>query len=243
MGGIEREVRQRLPNPNRERTPMNDTVKAGFSLRDAASYIFRAFNEDFKIIDARKQDSPEGYLGEMTLNTEDGKDKLMAVSAQISHESGRGKNASSHYKCTFTIKRNNLKIKHGVFRPRTLKIKDNTLESKDRIISQIKEYYAQIIKLLSDAEDFNNKATVITDKNLELLAPELEKIKSSLGDDLKVIETVTQNGYTDVVVRIHLNSGECIFTNFNGEYFSLMLFGNLRYIKVEKLIAVIDALI
>ncbi|EGR2229621.1 hypothetical protein DZF79_15445 [Vibrio parahaemolyticus] len=222
---------------------MNDTVKTGFSLRNAASYIFRQFNEEFKLRETCRKDDPEGWLGEITLNTEDGKEKLMEVSAKISYEIGFGKGKSSHYKCIFTVKCENHKVKHGVFRTRTLTIKDNTLESKERVIKQIKAYYSELVKLLSDAEDFNNKSKVIAEKNVELVAPELEKIKSSLGDALKDIETVIRNGDTDVSVRINLNNGERIFTSFDGEHFSLMLLNNRRHIKAEKLIAVIDAVI
>lgn len=221
---------------------MSDTVKTGFSLRNAASYIFRQFNEEFKLRETYRKDDPEGCLGDITLSTEDGKEKLMVVSAKISYEIGIGKGKSSHYKCTFTIKCENHKVKHGVFRTRTLTIKDNTLESKERVIKQIKAYYAELAKLLSDAEDYNNKSRVIAEKNLELVAPELEKIKSSLSGVLKNIESEIYNGDTDVSVRIFLNNGERIYTSFDGEHFSLMLLDYRRYIKAEKLIAVIDAI-
>ncbi len=221
---------------------MNDTVKTGFSLRNAASYIFRQFNEEFKLRETYRKDDPEGYLGEFTLNTEDGKQKLITVSAKISYEIGIGKGKSSHYKCIFTVKCDNHKIKHGVFRTRTLTIKDNTLESKDRVIKQIKAYYSELAKLLSDAEDYNNKSKVIAEKNLELVTPELEKIKSSLSEVLKDIEAVIHNGDTDVSVRIYLNNGERIYTSFDGEHFSLILLDYRRCITTEKLIAVIDAI-
>ncbi|ELP5898621.1 hypothetical protein QTV49_000495 [Vibrio vulnificus] len=222
---------------------MNDTVKTGFSLRNAASYIFRQFNEEFKLRETCRKDDPEGHLGKIILNTEDGKQKLMAVSAKISYEIGFGKGKPSRYKCTFTVKCENHKIKHGTFRTRTLTIDNNVIESKWRVIKQIKSYYDELVKLLSDAEDYNNKSKIIAEKNLELVAPELEKIKSSLGDALKDIETVIQNGDTDVSVRINLNNGERIFTSFDGENFSLMLLNSRRIIKAEKLIAVIDAII
>lgn len=221
---------------------MNDTIKSGLSLRNAASYIFRQFNEEFKFRETGHKDDTEGYLGEITLNTEDGKQKLMAVSAKIIYEIGLGKGKPSHYKCTFTVSCENHKVKHGTFRTRTLTIKDNNLESKDRVINQIKAYYAKLTKLLSYAEDFNNKSKVIAEKNLELVAPELEKIKSSLGDALKDVETATNNGDTDVSIHINLNNGERIYTRFDGENFSLMLFNKRRHIKAEKLIAVIDAI-
>lgn len=222
---------------------MINTVKTGFSLRNSAFYIFRQFNEEFTLRETYSKDDPEGLVGSITLSTEDGKEKLMEVSAKISYEIGIGKGKSSHYKCTFTVKCGSHKVKHGDFRIRTLTIRDNTLKSKDRVINQIKSYHAELTKLLSDAEDYNNKSKVIADKNLELVEPELEKIKSSIGDAIKDIETVTYNGNSDVSIRINLKNGERIFTNFDGEHFSLMLVGSLRYIKAEKLIAVIEAII
>ncbi|MDK9793762.1 hypothetical protein [Vibrio sp. D431a] len=221
---------------------MSNKASAGFSLRNAASYIFRQFSEDFKVINSRYKDDPEGYLGEIKVYSKDGNEELMNVSARIKFVPSKTKGKESFYKCVFTVKCDNYKIKRELFVTRTLTIEDNTLESKIRVVNQLNTYREELLNHLANSIEHRAKTKVVSEKNLELLRPELEEIKSSLGDVVKDFETNMTAGEPSIGVRINLNNNESIYTTFDGVNFSLTLLSRERSLTTQKLIAIIDAI-
>lgn len=213
----------------------------GIALYNAAASIFAQFDASFSVPELTEHDDPRTYVGSIDINAEDSEERVMTVSATVEYKVEWQKGKRSHYKCNFKIKEENSAIAHDAFRTRTISIKSDDLKTKEKVIAKIKEYRAELTKLVAEGKAKRAANALRAEKNLAAISNELDKIKAGLGDALAELKTSTRASSEDVSVTLKMANGESVYTHFDGTAFELHMLDKRRTFTTDKFVAVLSA--
>ncbi|MCY9865078.1 hypothetical protein OTK49_21400 [Vibrio coralliirubri] len=214
----------------------------GFALYNAASSILGHFDDSFSTKELLEHKDPRSYVGSIDISAEDCEERVMTVSATVDYKIELAKGKSSHYKCNFTIKEENINIEHGSFRTRTISIKQADLKDKEKVIAKIKECRTELTKLLAEGKAKREANALIAGKSLAAFNIELDTIQTGLGDALQDTRTSTYSSSEEVCVTLVMSNSESVNLRFNGTTFELCILDAWRTFTTEKLVTMLSAI-